>query len=111
MTSTEQLSLEDALRRVEEHSPEGWIAFARYVVEQVARTNATFISDAVWEAGLGKTSNARALGPVMIWARKEGLIAPTGEFRKSAQAGCHGMPRRVWRSLIYRPANAMEMFA
>lgn len=92
---------DEAIATVEDHATPGWIDYARYVVRQVALANAEFISDAVWEAGLGKPPEARALGAVMTWARREGLIAPTDRVLPSTQAGCHRMPRRVWRSLIH----------
>jgi hypothetical protein len=94
-----------AIATAAEHANQEWIAFAHHVVEQVARTNATFISDAVWEAGLGKPPEARALGAVMRWAQRERLIAPTNASRPSAQAGCHQMPRRVWRSLVFEATS------
>lgn len=98
----EAVARDHAISTVEEHAVPEWVAFARHVVTQVAREHEWFISDAVWEAGLGKPPNARALGSVMTWARREGLIEPTNEFRPSAQKGCHRMPRRVWHSLIYK---------
>lgn len=102
LNATEEAVARDAaIATAEEHAVPEWIAFARHVVEQVARANEYFISDAVWEAGLGKPPRATALGPVMVWARREGLIAPTDRVRSSKQKGCHGMPRRVWRSLVF----------
>lgn len=97
----EQLSLDDALTRVEEHGNDAWFDFAWHVVQEVARTNGTFIVDAVWDAGLGKPPEARAIGVVILRAVRERLIEPTDEYRPSAQPGCHKVPRRVWRSLIF----------
>lgn len=97
-------ALADALQTVDDHANPSWVLYARHVVEQVARTNRTFIVDAVWEAGLGKPAEARAIGAVMKWAQRERLIAPTPEFRPSAQRGCHRVPRRVWRSLVFEAA-------
>jgi hypothetical protein len=94
-----------AIQSADDHSNPSWNLYARHVIEHVARTNATFISDAVWDAGLGKPPEARALGAVMRWAQREGLIAPTNETRPSAQAGCHQMPRRVWRSLVFETTS------
>lgn len=106
LNATEEAAARDAaIATAEKHAVPEWIAFARHVVEQVARANEYFISDAVWEAGLGKTTNARALGAVMTWARREGLIEPTDRVRRSAQKGCHGMPRRVWRSLVFEEGS------
>lgn len=91
----------DAVEQVEANASDLWIAQARETVEELARTRATFFADDVWLAGLPKPSEARALGAVMVWAKTERLIAPTADFVPSAQPGCHGVPRRVWRSLVY----------
>lgn len=95
-----------ALAIVADHANETWLDFARYAVAQVALARPDFIVDAVWEAGLGKPPEARAIGAVMTWAKREGLIEPTNEFRPSNQAGCHRVPRRVWRSLAYAPSSS-----
>lgn len=106
LNATEEAVARDAaIATAEDHAVPEWVAFARHVVEQVARANRFFIVDAVWEAGLGKPPNARAIGPVMQWACREGLIAPTSEFRPSAQRGCHRVPRRVWRSLVFEATS------
>lgn len=97
----EALARDHAIATVEAHANPEWIAYARWMVERVARANEFFISDAVWEAGLPKVSESRALGPVMLWAQREGFIVPTNTTRPSAQPGCHKMPRRVWHSSIY----------
>lgn len=102
----EQLDLLAALDTVEEHANGAWLDFAWHVVQEVARANETFIVDAVWEAGLGKPPEARAIGVVILRAVREGLIEPTDEYRPSAQPGCHKVPRRVWRSLTYARAGA-----
>lgn len=98
-------ALDTALQTVEDHANPSWVLYARHVIEHVARTNATFIVDAVWEAGLGKPSEARAIGAVLVWAKRERLIEPTDDFLPSAQPGCHRVPRRVWRSLVFQEAT------
>lgn len=97
----EALARDHAIATVEAHANPDWIAYARWMVERVARANEFFISDAVWEAGLPKVSESRALGPVMLWAKKQRFIEPTGRWEMSKQKGCNGMHRDVWHSLIY----------
>jgi hypothetical protein len=52
-----------------------------------------------------QTHNMSALGAVMRRAAKNGLIANTGEFRRSEMVQSHRDLRPVWRSLI-RPSTA-----
>lgn len=101
----EALARDHAIATVELHAAEGWIDYARWVVTEVARANEFFISDAVWEAGLPKVSESRALGAVMVWAKREGIVEPTDRFRTSTQKGCHRQQRREWHSLIYGEAQ------
>lgn len=74
-----------------------WYAEARRTVIKVARQKLDdgFTSDDVWEAGLPKPSNPRALGPVMKGLAGEGELLATGRYvlskaRKSA-------PVMVWK--------------
>lgn len=92
-----------ALSRVEANTDEEWKRQARAAVERLARSTPEFISDAVWDTGLEKPHEPRALGPIMRWAQAQGLIAPTDRLETSAQVASHAMPRRVWRSLVYAP--------
>lgn len=95
---------DQAVKQVERHADPEWLLAARRAVAELAHTRTEFISDDVWTL-IEKPSEARALGPVMLWAQREGLIAPTDRVRQSAQPKCHAMPRRVWRSLAYRAAS------
>lgn len=99
--ASEQLALDYALAQGAEHANPDWIDYAHHVIRQVALTHRTFIVDAIWDAGLGKPPEARIIGNVLVWARREGLIEATNEFIPSAQTGCHRVPRRVWHSLIF----------
>lgn len=99
--TVEALARDYAIATVQAHANPDWIDYARWMVERVARANEFFISDAVWEAGLPKVSESRALGAVMVWAKREELIEPTDRFRTSTQKGCHRQQRRVWHSLVF----------
>lgn len=39
----------------------------------------------------------RAMGPLVKGLQREGLIRPTGTYRKSREVGCHARPKAVWR--------------
>ncbi len=90
-----------AVAAVEGAASEAFLAAALAAVRTIATTRDTFIVDDVW-AVLGPlvppTRDKRAMGAVLMAARREGLIQPTEAFRASAQPQCHANPRRVWAS-------------
>ncbi|MGH9095125.1 MAG: hypothetical protein ACRDXE_08185 [Acidimicrobiales bacterium] len=92
-----------AISRVDERADEEWRQSARQAVRDIAGRQATLTADDLWAAGLAKPREARASGPVFLWAAKQGLIEDTGRTGRTSQANCHGMPRRIWRSKIYKP--------
>jgi hypothetical protein len=98
----ERAARDEAMFRVAAHAEADWTTRARAAVEHVARSQPEMCSDDVWRTGLEKPREARALGPVMRWAAQRGLVVRTATFRQSAQAGCHAMDVRVWRSLVYK---------
>ena len=70
----------------------------------VCRTRSDFIVDDVWRAmSNSRPDEARAMGAIILKAARAGLCERTTEYRISAQKQCHGNPRVVWRSLVYRP--------
>lgn len=92
---------EEALQNVEEGAPTGWVFQAMHIIEIVARTHERFTPDNIWEAGLGKPPEPRALGAAMRAARKAGYMEPLNEFVPSRNPLQHRTPIRVWHSLIY----------
>lgn len=92
---------DEGMARVESHADPDWKAAAAATVEQVARTHREFTSDDVWEAGLPKVAESRALGPVMSAAARAGLIVSTDRFVSTTQPKSHRSPARVWASRIY----------
>lgn len=94
----------EAIEQAGANAPEGWIAEARAAIRHVAEALPFFISDEIWGTGLSEPPEARAIGNVIKWAASEGLIAPTDDFVPSARPGCHRVPRRVWKSLVYEGA-------
>lgn len=91
-----------AMEQVEANADADWKDRAKIAVRYLARTKAEFISDDIWELGLEKPREARALGPIMRWAVKQGFIRDSGRMQQSAQTTCHARPMRVWISCGYK---------
>lgn len=97
--------VEGAERAAVAADPE-WLEQARRAVRATAEARAEFTSDDVWEVGqLPRTRENRALGPVITWAARQGLIVDTGRVERTRQAKSHGSPARVWRSLVCKSAT------
>lgn len=91
-----------AITQVEENADDGWKDQALAAVEKVCRSRYDFISDDIWELGeLDSTREDRALGPVLIKAKKLNLCVKTDRVRPSKRSHLSGKP--VWRSLLYAP--------
>lgn len=100
------LARADALQRVDEHADPDWRDLAYRCVLAVARRLEHFTTDEVIDE-LSKhpdvtTHEPRALGPVMMRAARENIIAATDRFVKSNAVSRHRAPKQVWRSLVYR---------
>ena len=98
----------DGMARGEANANDEWKAAAYVALVQAARDLPDFTTDDVIErmpAGV-TTHDLRAMGSVPVKAAKEGLIAKTGEFRKSKRATLHSSPIQVWRSLIHKGSVA-----
>jgi hypothetical protein len=77
-----------------------WDAFAFEVIRRLALTERAFSTDAVWAVldTLPKPADPRALGPVLLRARKEGLIAKSDLVVNSTRKACHSRPTAIWLS-------------
>lgn len=94
-----------ALERVEDHAGEEWKDAALRAVEAAAHARREFIVDEVWRflpATVPGPREGRAMGPVMLRARRAGLIRATEMFRPSERVTSHMVPRRVWRSCVFQ---------
>lgn len=104
-----QMSLEDAIangaaaqKRAMENADPMWKADAMDCIKSVAQRMNRFTADDIWELGnLPRTIENRRLGPLLNQAKKRGWCVPTNDYERSRQPQCHGMPRRIWQSLIY----------
>lgn len=93
-------SRNEALQRVDEAAEPEWKDVAYEAIQATALRLPEFISDDVWEIGqLDSTREDRALGPVFLRARRDGICIKTDRVRPSVRSHLSGKP--VWRSLIY----------
>lgn len=98
----------EGIERADAGASESWKEAALAVVKLVAMRQAELTTDDVWQALNGlqyATRNMSALGPVMLRAKREGIIERTDSFRDSQRYGLigranAGKPIRVWRSLV-----------
>lgn len=107
---SDQLTLEDAvtardkaIEQVERNAYEHWLDVAYEAIRTIAQTEGTFTADEVWRLidWTGATTHEpRAMGAVMKRAVKDGLIEPTGQYRKSTRPQCHARPQPVYASRI-----------
>jgi hypothetical protein len=74
------------------------------LVRYLKRHHEFFVDDFWAGTRLAYPSNARALGPVVLRASREGLMEKTGEHRPSVRSNLTAKP--VWRSLIVDEAAA-----
>jgi hypothetical protein len=106
-----QLSLLDALAARDSGIEDAWRGASAEWKEHAWRflvayleTHATLFADDLWKAGLPETRENRALGPLILRARRAGMIEESGNVRVSVRA--HAQRHNVWRSLIYRNGAA-----
>lgn len=95
---------DEALRLVELPSEE-WRQIAYEAVVWVAQRRQEFTSDSIWFVlrNLWKVpspTEPRALGPVMMKAKKNLVCVGTGRTKLSTRPECHASPKPVYRSLV-----------
>ncbi len=101
--TTATTARDSALARVERHASPEWIAAANKAVRSCARILHEITTDDVWGAldwMNAYTHEPRAMGAVMKQAVADGIIEPTGTYRKSVRVACHARPVLVYRSLV-----------
>lgn len=92
---------DDAISNAEANANDRWFAAALAAVGVIAARGEPFTTDRVWAllARMGvDTHERRAMGPVMLAARRAGIVEATDEFRASVRAEHHCGPVRVWVS-------------
>lgn len=91
---------DEGMARVSEAADPQWMADAWQALLAYLRGHAEFHVDSFWEeTELRMPREARALGPLVMKASRAGLMAKTGEFRKSVRSNMTEKP--VWRSEIF----------
>lgn len=96
-------SRDAAIEQVEENADDRWKRVALETVRQVAQEKDFFVSDDIQKKLKllpVATHENRALGAVMMKARKLGWIESTGRYVQSAQKQCHANTVTLWRSLL-----------
>ena len=84
---------------VEEHAG-AWTGIAREFVRGWLEENPTLFPDDLWTAGLPEPPNhRRALGPVLAYAKREGWMERSTDWRQSVSS--HLAHKIVWTSLLY----------
>jgi hypothetical protein len=91
---------DEGIARAAQGATSTWARIAWDVLVAYLRTHPTMHSDDLWNAGLPATRENRALGPLIMRARRRGLIRPSGQVLTSVRA--HAQPHIVWQSLIYQ---------
>ncbi|WMI33384.1 hypothetical protein SEA_PROVOLONE_64 [Streptomyces phage Provolone] len=86
---------DEAMRRTYENASEEWKAQALATIIVVADTLGEFTADDLWDAGLEKPVEPRALGPALRLAAREGYIRTSGNYRKSRYRNATPLP--VWQ--------------
>lgn len=105
MSAEGRAGRDEGMARAERSADEDWKREALDAVEQLAYVLTYLTSDDVWPVLFARevgTHEHRAMGPVMLAAKRLGLIEPTAAFRPSTRAKAHAGPKRVWRSLVFK---------
>lgn len=97
-----QQNLEDALERNDRVIDPAWKEEALVAIRLVARQKAEFTADDVWQTGLDEPSNPKALGNVMLVAKREGVAMKTGRVVTTARVSRNAGDVAVWRSLLFK---------
>jgi hypothetical protein len=73
----------------------------REAVQNVAARMPNFTTDDITDSAAITPREPRVLGAVMLWAQKQGLCLPTGNYKQSRHRECHKRPKMVWRSQVF----------
>jgi len=96
-----RLETERALEQVADNADEDWKLEALRAIETTCLNLPEFISDDIWKTGgLQSTREDRALGPLLLQAKRLKWCEKTGVLRPSKRSHLSGKP--VWRSLIFK---------
>lgn len=95
---------EQAMEAVDAHVPPTLKMQWLDIIHEICKTMVFFTTDDVvrlgLERGLVEPAEARAFGPFMQAAAKNGWCRPTHADRKSERVRLHQTPLRIWASLL-----------
>ena len=100
MSLSTQAVTDEAVERSYAAADEQWREDADRIIRKLAKKYAEFTTDAIWEAGLPKTREPRAIGGAMRRAARDGVIKKTDRVWQSGDPVCHSRPQTVWKSLV-----------
>lgn len=92
--------LQRSLDLVAANTESDWADEALEAIRKVCLKYREFHVDLVWLEGLRSTHNDKALGPVMMRAKRLGYCVKTDRVRPSLRSHLSGKP--IWKSLLYR---------
>jgi hypothetical protein len=92
---------DDAMERAEKNAASEWRSDAMVAIHSTARVRSELTSEDVWESGLEKPRNPRAMGPMMTRAKKRGYIISSNPVRYKPSKLRHMAPLKVWISQVF----------
>ena len=102
MKSEAVLAKEEAIALSASGMDPEWAKDAMTAVKNLAMREDEFTTDKVWEEletfSTADTPEPRALGAIMVKARKLGYVLPTNTYANSSRVSCHNRPLRIWKS-------------
>lgn len=93
-----------SIQQVGENAEETWRRVALEMIKEVAMEREFFVSDDVQKKLRLRpvaTHENRAMGAVMMKARRLHWIESTGRYVQSSQKQCHANTVTLWKSLLY----------
>jgi hypothetical protein len=94
---------DDGERRAVDHAAPGFVDSGVAVLYAVAQRQELLTTDDVWAGITVATHEHKAISGVMRQGKANGWIVATPDFRATVRPEGHSSPKRVWRSLIWRP--------
>ena len=95
------------IRRADRGAEDDWRQAALDTIRRVAQERPELTTDDVLQANpaleLGREK--RALGPMMLYAARDGLIAPTDRYARSSRRASNARHKRLWLSLVHGGAR------
>lgn len=90
----------EGIARAAETAGEAWHREALAFLRKYARCHETIFCDDLWAAGLPPSTQPKALGALIVRAKKAGVLGEVVGYRKSAGSNMSAKP--VHASLLWR---------